>query len=362
MTKYLENHHSEYSHFIDEKQPSLPLEYWTELYKVQKDSKARWEQWNIRSTYPVTAITSSMELLPRWKPHPTPIMAILNLTPDSFSDGGKHFSADDTISDSDLLATVDAFVRDGANIIDIGGQSSRPFAEDISASAEISRTAPKITLIKNHFGPSSKVAISIDTYRSSVARAAVEAGADIINDVSSGLLDENMFSVMAATGKTVILGHMRGTPQTMTSLTDYGQNSEFLLPNIKSELDSRIAEAIQAGVRPWRIILDPGFGFAKTEEQNLLLMKELGHLISTKSNQKGTTFKEFGGTMPWMVGTSRKRFIGNVLGIKEPRERIWGTAATVAMAIQAGACSVRVHDVKEMAQVAKMVDAVRFAA
>jgi 2-amino-4-hydroxy-6-hydroxymethyldihydropteridine diphosphokinase/dihydropteroate synthase len=268
----------------------------------------------------------------------THVMAILNITPDSFSDGGAH-------STQSLSSSISSFVEAGATIIDIGGQSSAPGAPDITAEEEISRILPAIKAVRSH-PQSENLAISIDTYRASVAEAALEAGADIINDISAGLLDRNMLSTVAKSGKTICLMHMRGTPATMTKLTDY--SPEGLIPTVAKELLERVKEAEAAGIRRWRIILDPGIGFAKNQNQNLEILRRMDEL-RTWPGLEG---------MPWLLGSSRKRFVGAITGVKEPKERVWGTAATVTAAIQGGADIVRVHDVREMAQVAKMSDAI----
>jgi 2-amino-4-hydroxy-6-hydroxymethyldihydropteridine diphosphokinase / dihydropteroate synthase len=265
-------------------------------------------------------------------------MAILNVTPDSFSDGGLHFG-------HSLSDTISSFINGGAKIIDIGGQSSAPGAVDVSAEEEISRILPAISFIRGH--PEGKeIAISVDTYRASVAEAAIMAGADIINDVSAGTLDADMFSTIARHGKTICLMHMRGTPSTMNSLTNY--KPKGLIPSIAQELLQRVVIAEAAGIRRWRIILDPGIGFAKTGEQNLEI---LGHMDELK-NWPGLC------GFPWLLGPSRKSFIGNITGVKEPKERLLGTAATVVAAVQGGADIVRVHDVREMTQVIKVSDAI----
>ena len=267
-------------------------------------------------------------------------MAILNLTPDSFSDGGKHRKDSNM---KGLLATMNSFISSGASIIDFGGQSSAPYAKDVSSEEEISRICPALELLRKH---DCEVAVSVDTYRADVAEAAVLAGADIINDISAGQLDPDMFPTMARLGKTVCLMHMRGTPATMNKLTNY--ESEGLIPTIAKELLDRVAEAEAAGVRRWRIILDPGIGFAKTSAQNLEILRRLDELRDWPGLQG----------FPWLVGSSRKNFVGKITGIERPEERTWGTAATVAAAVQGGADIIRIHDVKEMALVAKMSDAI----
>lgn len=267
----------------------------------------------------------------------THVMAILNITPDSFSDGGVH-------TPDSLRETLLAYVRGGATMIDIGGQSSSPGTPDISAEEEISRVVPAIELIRSL--PESKdVAISVDTYRAPVAEAAVKAGADIINDISAGQLDPEMLAMMARLGKTVCLMHMRGNPSNMSKLNDY---PEGLIPTIAKELLERVAEAEAAGIRKWRIILDPGLGFAKVGEQNLQVLRHFDELRNWPGLEG----------FPWLLGSSRKSFIGKVTGVPKPMDRIFGTATTVAAAVQGGADIVRVHDVVEMGQVVKMADAI----
>ena len=267
----------------------------------------------------------------------TSIMAILNLTPDSFSDGGLHTSAS-------LDETIDTFIRGGASIIDIGGQSTAPNTPSVTADLETSRILPAIAAIRAH-PLGSNVTISIDTFRAPVASAAIAAGADLINDVSAGLLDPAMLPTLGRLGCTVCLMHMRGTPSTMDSLAVYPNG---LIPTIAAELLERVAAAEAAGVRRWRIILDPGIGFAKTQDQNLEILRRLDELRDWPGLRG----------FPWLVGSSRKRFVGRLTGVKEPRERVWGTAATVVAAVQGGADIVRVHDAVEMGQVVKMADAI----
>lgn len=267
-------------------------------------------------------------------------MSILNVTPDSFSDGGKNFNNDEAT----LADTIKSHIAAGATILDIGGQSTRPGAAQVSAKEELDRILPAVSLIKRL--PEAKdVAISIDTYRADVAEESIKAGAHIINDVSAGLLDDNMLCTVGKLGCTICLMHMRGTPETMTQLTSY---PDGVVEGVGRELLDRVRAAEKAGVRRWRIILDPGIGFAKTQEQNLELLRRLGEL---------TRYPGLEG-FPWLVGTSRKAFIGKITGIQEARDRTWGTAAAVAAAIQGGSDIVRVHDVAEMGQVAKMADAI----
>ncbi len=270
----------------------------------------------------------------------THVMAILNMTPDSFSDGGQNASAP-------LLSTITAFLEAGATMIDIGGQSTAPGAPEVSLDEELARVLPAVRLIREQF-PHRPVLVSVDTYRAAVAEAAVAAGADIVNDVSGGAMDAAMLPAVARLGATVCLMHMRGTPATMAGLADYPDSEGGLIAGIARELVGRVRAAEEAGVRRWRIVLDPGLGFAKVGWQNVDVLRHLDELRGWPGLQG----------LPWLVGSSRKSFIGRVTGVPTPRERIWGTAATVAAAVQGGADVVRVHDVKEMAQVVTMADAI----
>ncbi|KXT09859.1 hypothetical protein AC579_6751 [Pseudocercospora musae] len=271
----------------------------------------------------------------------TTVMSILNITPDSFSDGGDNHSSDMEA----LRHTIATHIAEGATIIDIGGQSSRPNAPDISAEEEISRILPAIEAIK-YLPEASNITISIDTYRASVAEAAINAGAHIINDISAGLLDPEMLPTIARLGCTYVMMHMRGTPMTMQS-EEHTSYPKGLIPTIARELKSRLQAAQEAGIRRWRIILDPGVGFAKTTEQNTELLGKFSEL----RNWKGLA------TYPWLVGSSRKDFIGKLTGVAEAKDRVAGTAATVTAAVAGGAEIVRVHDVKETVRVVKMADA-----
>jgi dihydropteroate synthase len=268
---------------------------------------------------------------------PTLIMAILNLTPDSFSDGGLH-----SLDSAQIVQIIRQMIDNGAHIIDIGGQSTRPDAEEVSAQEERERVIPAIEAVRK---AGLTIPISIDTYRADVAKAAIEAGADIINDISAGTLDPQMFSTAAKLNVPIILMHMRGTPKTMNSLSKYDPDVITVLAN---ELCSYVAAALDAGIRRWNILLDPGLGFAKIGGQNLEILRRLEEL---------RRYPGLGG-MPWVVGPSRKRFVGAVTGEPVPRERVWGTAGAIAACVQGGADIVRVHDVMEMGKVVKMCDAV----
>jgi 2-amino-4-hydroxy-6-hydroxymethyldihydropteridine diphosphokinase / dihydropteroate synthase len=268
----------------------------------------------------------------------TQVMAVLNITPDSFSDGGKH----NVTNLEEIERTVRNFIADGVTIIDVGGQSTRPGATKISSQQELERVRPVIERIRS-IPEARDVAISVDTFYADVARGAVAAGADIINDVSSGVFDPQMLPLAAELGVTIILMHMRGTPETMAHLTEY---PEGVINGVGKELGQRVTEALRAGVPRWRIVLDPGIGFAKTENQNLELLRDLDNL------------RRFPGleNFPWLVGTSRKGFIGKITGVSSAVERGWGTAATVTTSVAGGADIVRVHDIPEMVQVTKMAD------
>ncbi|ODH13176.1 dihydropteroate synthase [Paracoccidioides brasiliensis] len=306
------------------------------------------------SNPPPIAVTPLFPHLPPLTPsdpkRATIIMAVLNVTPDSFADGGKH-SPENIPA---LTETILNFIKNGATIIDVGGESTRPGCPPVTKEVELSRVIPTIRLIRS-LPEANKIAVSIDTYRASVAEAAVEAGADIINDISGATMDPNMLATMAKLQKTVILQHMRGTPQTMTKLTDYSAYADGpgggsgIISGIANELTKRVGEAEKVGMRRWRIILDPGIGFAKIQPQNLEILRN-GHIL------RGA-FEELS-YFPWLVGTSLKGFIGNITGIQTPSERLWGTAAGVTASIGGGADIVRVHNVNEMRQVVKMADAI----
>ena len=269
----------------------------------------------------------------------TQLMAILNLTPDSFSNDG--IQAPDV---SSIDPYLERLTSAGVTILDIGGQSSRPHAPEVSHEEEIARVVPTIRHIRSHSN-FNNLALSIDTYRAAVAAAAVEAGASIINDVSAGTLDPEMLPLMARLGCTVVLMHMRGDPSTMNGLTSYPTG---IIDGVGKELLTRVAAAEAAGIRRWRMILDPGIGFAKNQEQNLELLRNFGKLRAYEGLQG----------IPWVVGASRKSFIGKITGVAQPDKRVMGTAATVCAAIQGGADIVRVHDMEEMAELTKMADAV----
>jgi dihydropteroate synthase len=259
----------------------------------------------------------------------TYIMGILNVTPDSFSDGGEHDTADSAFRHAmDMLEA-------GADIIDIGGESTRPGADPLPVDEELQRVLP----IVERLASQTDAVISIDTYKAEVAERCLDFGAHIINDVSALRGDGDMASVISRYNAPVVLMHSKGRPTHMQADPTY----ECVVGEVYGFLAERMAYACERGISPCNIILDPGIGFGKTPQHNLEIMRRLAE------------FKSLG--RPILRGTSRKSTIGKVLQ-KPVQDRIWGTAATVAMAIAAGADIVRVHDVAEMAMVARMTDAI----
>lgn len=260
--------------------------------------------------------------------HPI-VMGILNVTPDSFSDGGLWLDPSAAVAHGREMAA------EGAAIIDVGGESTRPDATPVPEEEEIKRVIPVIEALATDPG----IPISIDTRKPSVARQAIDAGASIVNDTSGEETDGSMTEVIVATGAGVVLMHSRGTPATMRSLTEYSD----VVADVARFLASWAVDLEAAGVPQESIVLDPGFGFAKTLEQNLALLERLDEILDLG--------------YPVLVGTSRKSFIGAVLDLPED-ERLEGTAATVTWAVSEGAHIMRVHDVKEMVRVVKMADAI----
>jgi len=263
----------------------------------------------------------------------TYVMGILNVTPDSFSDGGKFFSVD--------LACKHAMdmIEQGADIIDVGGESTRPHGvygetREVSVDEELKRVIPVI----QRLAASTDAVISIDTTKSIVADEALKAGASIVNDISGLKFDERIADVTAAHHAALVVMHIQGTPETMQKNPMYGD----VVADVKSELRLSVKKAKQAGVQ--NIIIDPGIGFGKNLEHNLTLLKHLQE------------FQELG--HPILIGTSRKGFIGTILNTSVD-QRVEGTAATVAVSIINGANIIRVHDVKEMKRVASVVDAIK---
>ncbi|KAJ9606957.1 trifunctional dihydropteroate synthetase [Cladophialophora chaetospira] len=294
---------------------------------------------------PVTTLHPETPLIRAHDPtRNTHVMAILNLTPDSFSDGGVH----KVEGVEAIKASVASFVAAGATIVDIGGQSTRPKADFLGPKEELARVLPIVRAIRET-KEFDKVAISIDTFHSDVARETILAGADIVNDVSAGLLDERMLPTVAQLGKTIILMHMRGNPHTMSSLTQY---PDGVVNGVARELSERVKAALSAGIPPWRIILDPGLGFAKDQDQNLELLRSLQHL------RERTEYSSNLRNYPWLMGPSRKGFVGKITDVADAAKRSYGTAAAITASIAGGADIIRIHDVSEMVQVSKMADAI----
>ncbi len=262
----------------------------------------------------------------------TYIMGILNVTPDSFSDGGD-FNTPET-----ALMQAKKMVKAGADMIDIGGQSTRPGSEVVSIDEELNRVLAIIKLLRSNKNIGAEIIISVDTTRAIVAEKSVEAGANLINDISAGTYDDEMFSVVAALKVPIILMHIRGTPKTMQKLTDY----QDLIGEIYQFLESRIKIAFKAGIEREKIIIDPGIGFAKNYEQNLEIIRNLSRFKSLNC--------------PILVGLSRKSFIGQILNQPNAKQRVWGTAAGCVAAIAQYVDILRVHDVKEMSEVCRVAD------
>jgi dihydropteroate synthase len=260
----------------------------------------------------------------------TAVMGVLNVTPDSFYDGGRWCDAQAAVERGVEMAAQ------GAAIIDVGGESTRPDADSVAADEELGRVLPVVEALASRLD----VVISIDTRKAAVARRAVEAGASIINDTRGEDLEPALDEVAAATGAGLIVMHARGSPKTMRSRTSYGD----VVADVGAWLEQRAHRARREGVLPDAIVVDPGFGFAKTPGQNLELLRRLDELIA-----RG---------YPLMVGTSNKSFIGAVLDLPVD-ERLEGTAATVAWAVAKGAHIVRVHDVTTMVRIVRMIEAIR---
>lgn len=259
----------------------------------------------------------------------TVLMGVLNVTPDSFSDGGLWLDPEAAIPHAIRM------VSEGAGILDVGGESTRPGATPVSEEEELRRVIPVIEALAPQVG----VPISIDTRKPAVAEAALAAGASIVNDTSGEEFDPAMDEVVARSGAGLVVMHSRGTPDTMRTLIDY----EDVVRHTTAFLTGRAEQAAEAGVDTASIALDPGIGFAKSPGQSLELLGGLGELVATG--------------WPVVVGTSRKSFIGATLGVPED-QRLEGTAASVAWAVAHGAHVVRVHDVEAMSRVVRMTEAI----
>ena len=260
------------------------------------------------------------------------IMGILNVTPDSFSDGGKHEGT------AAALEHARRMIAEGAQIIDIGGESTRPGAPEVPEEEEIARTRPVIEALRAGWPGS----ISIDTSKAAVAAAALEAGADIVNDVSGLLADPEMTPLCAKSGCGVVVMHMQGDPRTMQVLPHY----KDVVAEVIAFFEERIATLGAAGIDPECLCLDPGIGFGKTVEHNLALLRALPEMSI--------------GGRPVLLGVSRKSFIGKALGSTDLADRAWPTVAITAWAREAGARIHRVHDVKPNAEALRMTEAIMY--
>lgn len=258
------------------------------------------------------------------------VMGVLNVTPDSFSDGGRY--ADPKQADDHARRMI----ADGADLIDIGGESTRPGAPRINAEEQIRRIVPVIRELRD-----APVLLSVDTTRAAVAAAAIDAGAHLVNDISGGLDDPDMLPLVATLHVPIILMHMRGEPATMQQMTEYRD----VVAEVYRHLSDRRDAAVAAGMAPHHILLDPGIGFAKGLEHNLTVLRQLKQLTDLGH--------------PLVLGTSRKSFVGKITGEDEPSHRLFGTAATISWCVANGASILRVHDVGPMSKVVRMTEAIR---
>jgi dihydropteroate synthase len=275
----------------------------------------------------------------------TLIMGILNVTPDSFSDGGQFLTADQPLSVDQAVAHAERMIAEGADIIDVGGESTRPGGEPVSVEEEIARVVPVIEALSARVS----TPVSVDTTKSEVARAALDAGAAIVNDISALRFDFYVADAAARAGAGLVLMHSRGTPATMHRMPPVAE----IMEEVVSSLRASIHMAERRGVARESIVIDPGIGFGKTQDQNLELIARLDELIAI--------FPDY----PLLIGTSRKSFIGRILadesGTPAPAsERLHGTMATITAAVLKGAHIVRVHDVKAAAETIQVASALKY--
>jgi len=263
----------------------------------------------------------------------TLVMGVLNVTPDSFSDGSQFSSFDRALEHAEQM------IAEGADIIDVGGESTRPGATPVSAEEEVRRVIPII----EQLAARSSVPISVDTTKALVARAALDAGAAIVNDVSGLRFDFHIADEVAKSGAGLVLMHSRGTPATMHKLPPVAD----IMEEVKGSLRTSVAMAERRGVKSESIVIDPGIGFGKSQEQNIEVIAKL--------DQVARAFPDF----PILIGTSRKSFIGHLLHDAPVTERLYGSIASITAAILRGADIVRVHDVKAAAETVKLADAIR---
>jgi dihydropteroate synthase len=261
----------------------------------------------------------------------TLIMGILNVTPDSFFDGGRRFDPSKAIADGVAMAAG------GADIIDVGGESTRPGAQPVTEEEELARVLPVVSGLRREIG----VPISIDTYKAKIACAALDAGADIVNDISALRFDPSMTPLVAVEKVPVVLMHMQGTPRTMQKEPKY----DDVTREVRDFLAQQLYEALDAGIAPEAVVLDPGIGFGKSLEHNLQLLRGLPMLAAL--------------AQPLLVGVSRKTFIGKILNL-DPDDRLEGSLAAGVAAVLGGANILRVHDARETYRAVRVADAIRF--
>lgn len=306
---------------------------------------------------------------------PTILMAIFNATPDSFSDGGTKYE----LTDDEVIQAAREMKKQGARIIDVGGVSTRPGSSEPLQDEELARVVGVVKAIRSD-SELDDVLVSVDTYRAEVARQTLSAGADIINDVSMGLYDEELFDVVAEFGCGYIMSHTRGTPATMSDLTQYGpaddgiveynldknwhvmrrleSSAQNLINGVCRELAAQYRVAISRGVRKWQVMVDPGIGFAKKGHQNVALLRHARRIKSyALMNLVTGEYTSFCG-MAMLVGASRKRFLGEISGESEASQRLVPSTAAVVASVEQGADLVRVHDVSELRQAAAVADAI----
>ncbi len=258
-------------------------------------------------------------------------MAIINITDDSFSDGGLYLDTDSAVNHARLC------IEQGAHILDLGAQSTRPGSPEVGPEIEIQRLLPVIKEVKSIFP---ETLISVDTFNHSVAYESLKCGADLINDVSGGRHDPEIFKVVAEFGCPYVLMHSRGNSINMDKLIDY----ENIIDDVKDELNKQIDKAFNSGLRSSQLIIDPGIGFAKNTLQNITLINNIEEFVSLP--------------YPILVGASRKRFIGEIMGEVDPSKRLLGTAIVLSKCVNAKVNILRVHDVREILQVIKLTQAI----
>jgi dihydropteroate synthase len=261
----------------------------------------------------------------------TYLMGVLNVTPDSFSDGGQFQTVNAAVGQTIQMVAA------GVDIIDIGGESAKPGATPVDEQTELMRVIPVIEAIRQH-PEIQHILISIDTTKANVARSAIAAGADIVNDISGGQFDDQMFTTVAELGVPYIMMHLRGTPVTMQQMTEYAE----IIGEILAFFETQIDRAVKSGIDRTKMMIDPGIGFAKTYQQSIELIRQLAKFQVLD--------------LPILVGVSRKSLIGKILDRPDPAQRVWGTAAACCAAIAHGADILRVHDVAEMVDVARVAD------